>query len=252
MRRIGFLGVLGLLASVSISAASPPGAARLLGQFPSNTQLYVVDALDLSPIATDYTYSCNGQNCSLRYATNSASFAFQAAVHLPAGAKILAMQIDGWDDSVIGEIFASLYICNLDGTSCDFAGGVCGPQDATVCSGVPENPGWTYGLTDLSSFGLVASHVDQRIYIIAGNSTNSGTTSIGRILFYYQLSVSPGPATATFNDVPTTHPFFQYVEALAASGVTGGCGSGNYCPDAPLTRGQMAVFLAKALGLWFP
>jgi hypothetical protein len=34
--------------------------------------------------------------------------------------------------------------------------------------------------------------------------------------------------------------------------VTGGCGNGNYCPDAPLTRGQMAVFLAKALGLHWP
>jgi hypothetical protein len=25
-----------------------------------------------------------------------------------------------------------------------------------------------------------------------------------------------------------------------------------YCPDQPVTRGQMAVFLAKALGLHFP
>lgn len=39
---------------------------------------------------------------------------------------------------------------------------------------------------------------------------------------------------------------------LVASGITAGCGSGNYCPDAPLTQGQMAVFLAKALGLQWP
>jgi hypothetical protein len=51
--------------------------------------------------------------------------------------------------------------------------------------------------------------------------------------------------------VPTTHPFFQFVEALVASGITAGCGGGNYCPDAALTRGQMAVFLSKALGLHF-
>jgi hypothetical protein len=36
-----------------------------------------------------------------------------------------------------------------------------------------------------------------------------------------------------------------------ASGITAGCGGGNYCPDAPLTRGQMAVFLSKGLGLHF-
>ena len=55
----------------------------------------------------------------------------------------------------------------------------------------------------------------------------------------------------TFNDVPTGHPFFQYIEALSASGVTGGCNAAPplYCPDNFVTRGQMAVFLAKALGL---
>ena len=63
--------------------------------------------------------------------------------------------------------------------------------------------------------------------------------------------VSPAPATATFNDVPTNHPFFQFIEALSASGITGGCNSAPplYCPDSFVTRGQMAVFLAKALGL---
>ena len=65
-------------------------------------------------------------------------------------------------------------------------------------------------------------------------------------------AVSPAPATATFTDVPTNHPFFQFVEALVKSGITGGCGGGNFCPDASLTRGQMAVFLAKALGLQWP
>lgn len=69
----------------------------------------------------------------------------------------------------------------------------------------------------------------------------------------YRLQVSPAPAVATFpNDVPTSHPFFRFVEALAASGVTGGCGAGSFCPDTPVTRGQMAVFLATALGMHFP
>ena len=44
----------------------------------------------------------------------------------------------------------------------------------------------------------------------------------------------------------------EFVEALVASGITAGCGNGNFCPDAPLTRGQMAVFLSKALGLHWP
>ena len=64
--------------------------------------------------------------------------------------------------------------------------------------------------------------------------------------------MAPAPAAATFTDVPVGHPQRQFVEALAAAGITGGCGPSAYCPDSPLTRGQMAVFLAVALGLHFP
>jgi hypothetical protein len=76
-------------------------------------------------------------------------------------------------------------------------------------------------------------------------------TGLNGLRVFYRLQVSPAPATATFGDVPTSHPFFQFVEALVASGITVGCGGGNYCPDASLTRGQMAVCLSKALGLHF-
>ena len=68
---------------------------------------------------------------------------------------------------------------------------------------------------------------------------------------WWMRQVSPEPSVATFSDVPTNHPQFQFIEALEASAITVGCGGGNYCPDSPLTRGQMAVFLAKALGLYW-
>lgn len=65
--------------------------------------------------------------------------------------------------------------------------------------------------------------------------------------------VSPAPVTGTFNDVPSSDGAFQFIEAMAASGITAGCGTRIYCPDAFVTRRQMAVFFAKALGLhWSP
>jgi hypothetical protein len=73
--------------------------------------------------------------------------------------------------------------------------------------------------------------------------------AISKIRAQWRRQISPAPATATFGDVPTSHPFFQHIEALAASEITGGCDAENFCPNAPVTRGQMAVFLAKALGL---
>jgi hypothetical protein len=83
-------------------------------------------------------------------------------------------------------------------------------------------------------------------------STPNGSIAFRSFKLLYRLQVSPAPASATFNDVPTSHPFFRYVEALADSGITAGCGNNNYCPDTPVSRGQMAVFLAKALGLHYP
>ncbi len=58
---------------------------------------------------------------------------------------------------------------------------------------------------------------------------------------------TPPNATGTvFGDVPLGHWAGAWIEQLAAEGITGGCGNGNFCPDTPVTRDQMAVFLLRA------
>jgi hypothetical protein len=54
----------------------------------------------------------------------------------------------------------------------------------------------------------------------------------------------------TFVDVPATHVFYSYIEAFYQAKITSGCSSSprRYCPDNPVTRGQMAVFLERAMG----
>jgi hypothetical protein len=60
-------------------------------------------------------------------------------------------------------------------------------------------------------------------------------------------SYVPPPATgAVFNDVPANYWAAAWIEQLAAEGITGGCGGGNYCPEYSITRDQMAVFLLRA------
>ena len=44
-------------------------------------------------------------------------------------------------------------------------------------------------------------------------------------------------------------PHQSAINALADFGVTGGCGGDSFCPDATVTRGQMATLIARALGL---
>jgi hypothetical protein len=51
-----------------------------------------------------------------------------------------------------------------------------------------------------------------------------------------------------FADVPASNPFCGFIERMADDGITGGCEPGVFCPDAPITRGQMAVFVEAALG----
>ncbi len=52
-----------------------------------------------------------------------------------------------------------------------------------------------------------------------------------------------------FNDIPDDFWAKDWIEQLAEEGITSGCGGGNYCPDASVTRAQMAVFLAKTFHL---
>jgi hypothetical protein len=79
----------------------------------------------------------------------------------------------------------------------------------------------------------------------------AGDTSIAGCWVFWNRQISPPPGAATFSDVPSGHQFFPEVEALVKSGITGGCGGGNYCPNQAVTRGQMAAFLARSLGLTF-
>jgi S-layer family protein len=52
-----------------------------------------------------------------------------------------------------------------------------------------------------------------------------------------------------FTDVPPTYWAAAWIKQLAAEGITGGCGTGTYCPESPVTRGQMAVFLVRTFSL---
>ena len=56
-------------------------------------------------------------------------------------------------------------------------------------------------------------------------------------------------STTGFGDVAVDHWAASWIKQLAAEGITGGCGNDNYCPEEPVTRTQMAIFLVRAFGL---
>jgi hypothetical protein len=50
---------------------------------------------------------------------------------------------------------------------------------------------------------------------------------------------------ARFADVPPSFLFARSIEKLRRTGITTGCGGGNYCPGDSVTRAQMAVFILR-------
>jgi hypothetical protein len=58
------------------------------------------------------------------------------------------------------------------------------------------------------------------------------------------LDLPPGPDR--FGDDGTS-TFQDEINSLAGAGITQGCSDTSFCPDEPVTRGQMASFLVRAL-----
>ncbi len=83
------------------------------------------------------------------------------------------------------------------------------------------------------------------------NYCPSTTTSRGEMAVFLLRTrfgpsyTPPACTTATFSDVPCSNLFAPWIYDLVTRGVTAGCGNGQYCPSAGVTREQMAVFLLR-------
>lgn len=170
-----------------------------------------------------------------------------APIELPSGVVVVQFDIYYYDADPTYNIVAEIWVYpTWDGSQAPFW-----ITDASSDSaqGYGYGPSGNFGLTVNNDVLTGGAQLNLLIYV-EGNAPNPNLGFKAVDVWWYR-QVSPAPTSATFNDVPTNHPFFRYIEALAASGITGGCGGGNYCPDNAVTRGQIAVFLAKALGLYW-
>ena len=97
--------------------------------------------------------------------------------------------------------------------------------------------------------------------ITTGCTTNplrycpNGPVTRGQMAVFIERALgnfSPNPSPrGMFSDVPASHPFALFIEEFYNAGITSGCRANPlmYCPDAPVTRGEMAVFIVRAFGL---
>lgn len=75
------------------------------------------------------------------------------------------------------------------------------------------------------------------------------TVTRGQMAAFLKRALSLPAATADHFADDDGSLFEDAINSLAESGITQGCGVGRYCPNDAVTRGQMAVFLTRALSL---
>jgi uncharacterized repeat protein (TIGR01451 family) len=127
---------------------------------------------------------------------------------------------------------------------------------ATAISGV----GWTCVVATVTctrSDVLTKGSSYQTITVTVNVAANAPLVVVNTATVSGGGDVSPENNTATdatvvfidFADVPATSPFYAWIGTIGAAGLTGGCGTAPalYCPDDPVTRAQMAVFVLRGL-----
>jgi S-layer homology domain len=179
---------------------------------------------------------------------------YWAPLSLPEGALLekICLYANDSDPSfdVIADLFAVKLVPGGEGPALQIVNGVSSSSD--IGYGVYCSAPFSYtvrGRTDIDGDGTPDA-VAYYAYALVLNG-NPDRLGFGGVQITWKRQITPPPFPPTFADVPSSDPGFGYVEALVASGITAGCSTNPplYCPDANLTRRQMAVFLAKALGL---
>jgi S-layer family protein len=241
-----------LIAAVSLAQQAPasprsimsPGA-RVWSPTPGSPNYGTADLSYVRLSGTEFTPYLSSQEWGTgpglhRYPLSGVSM--EAVPHLPTGSIIDYVELDFCDSNVASDISATVYDCGALGATC-----------STIVTTVVSTGSPGCSSVSASGIGYEVANAGGSLDVEVQAGANDGSVSVGGVVIGYRLQVSPAPAIATFPvDVPPSHPFFQFVEALAAAGITAGVGPGEYGVDQSLTRGQMAVFLSLALGLHFP
>ncbi len=108
---------------------------------------------------------------------------------------------------------------------------------------VTTNGPFTFGtaLEDGSSYEVTVLNQPDSPRKICSVSNGSGTIEGGNVT---TVEVTCGDL---FTDVGVNHWAYDFIQALGASGITGGCTATEYCPDDDVTRAAMAIFLERGM-----
>ena len=110
---------------------------------------------------------------------------------------------------------------------------------------VVNHPGSTWTWT-LSGGVITAGQTTRQIVFDAAPPGTTMACTVFEVNAGCTSPVASRNIQVDFLDIPPANTFHSFVISVARNGVTAGCGGGNYCGLASVTRAQMAVFLLKA------
>lgn len=210
-----------------------------------------IHASDFSHTSSNSVYSASFGGTELQCFEGSSRF-IGVFRDLPSGANAVTPVVAYYDNDDIQNLRAEL---RRTCTSFFNFGGQ-EPETTTLWMGSSSStPGYAVLVGDEPlNETIQGDHCVYTMWVRLGNGISCAPDNEVRLLkaglgWHRQVSPLVVLGGGTFDDVPPDHLFSQHIEALADSGITAGCDADNFCPNASLTRGQMAVFLAKALGL---
>ena len=236
-RRLPFVWLIIMLGSAALTGLcfTPVLAEESFG---TNSQTTWITAEDFTPRDSSTTYGYSG----VGYRHITAGSDMDAGIRLPSGALLTSATLFYFDDDLSRD--PGLRIIRFENPDT--------PNVLCVLTPPGGAPGYDDSDSGCASIDEEIDNFDNTYFARVSLSSAAGSDlQFKGVRLEWSRQISPAPATATFNDVPPGSFGFQQIEALADSGITGGCGGDNFCPNNPLTRAQMAVFLAKALGLYF-
>ena len=129
-----------------------------------------------------------------------------------------------------------------------------------AASGATGPTGATYSMPDASAgYGSIPIGAAQSCTASAQCYSFAVSAPATRPAVHWDVQFTEAPSTAeetkvwtlhvgdSFTDVPRSQPFYRKIETLLHTGITAGCTPTTYCPGATVSRGQMAIFIAKSI-----
>jgi hypothetical protein len=246
---IGFVAAVGFCIQPTLAQGldemlPTPDAATPLGDeldsevweeaFGGNIQATWITAQEFVPSAqgTVYREVVDGSKYTV-----GGSGVFVAPIRLPSGAVLLYANLWGYDNDS-ADICFTLLRMRWENS----------PENLGDCSKCSYGTPGQFALTCTPNT-IIANRDNWYRALILVSSAAAANHRFWGVRLIWQRQIRTG-LSHPFTDIGSLPAEFQNsIAALAASGITTGTTPTTFSPNNPVTRAQMAVFLARALGL---